>query len=606
MAGGVLPSPAGPLRIPTGRLIIKLQATPSTALVAEVVGQLSVQVVNSSPRSPYLLVKRTRKGVPKVPFALSGCVQYVEPEVKMFMIGASGKHAPAKSGVHLLGAPAIGSPKPSIDIREIPAKPSIGTPARSRPRPSAQGLAPGALSSIPNDPLFPQQWDMQDTGFGIGLPTARRRATGTGVVVAIVDTGVRTTLPDLAGTTFLTGYNAMSASRPPTDDNGHGSHVCGTIAQATDNRIGAAGIAPACRILPVKVLDSRGTGTNFTIAVGIRWAVEHGAKVINMSLGGVTSQTLKDAIQYAVNRGVVCCCAAGNGGGQGLLYPAAYPECISVGAIDQTGRRASFSQYGAGLTMVAPGVDILQNTFDPRNGRSYYGSWNGTSMACPHVTGAVALLLQLNPTMTPADVRARLTGTARDLGAPGKDPFYGAGLLDLRTAVAGPAAPTPTPAPTPPPAPAPTPTPAPGPAPPPTPEPVPTPQPAPPGIAGQVLALFNQERARVGVPPVALEPRLTAAAAAHCREMAARGVLDHTGANGSNPGQRISQAGYPWSTWGEVIAWGQPDASSVVLAWINSPGHHAIMIDARYTEVGIDMERTAGGAPYWCADWARR
>ncbi len=595
---------APPKRIPTGRLIVKLRALPNAALLEEVSNRLSIEVVRTRPRSPYVLVKARKGAPPTVPLILQGCVQFIEPEIKMFAIGARPKAPGAWPGVQGQVAPR-------------PPRPSIGTPLRSPPQPLPLHRAASAASAIPNDPYFSRQWDMQDTGFGIGLPTARTKSIGAGVVVAVVDTGVRTQLPDLAGTIFLPGYNAMQTGAQPNDDNGHGSHVCGTVAQTTDNGLGCAGVAPGCSIMAVKVLDSHGTGTNFTIAVGIRWAVDHGAKVINMSLGGASSQTLRDAVQYAVNHGVTCCCAAGNGGGNGLLYPAAYPEVISVGAIDANGRRASFSQYGSALTLCAPGVDILQQTFDPRTGQAYFGSWNGTSMATPHVTGAAALLLSLYPQMTPADIKARLTGTARDLGAPGNDPYYGAGELDLRAAlqpVGTPPPPAPVPTPTPIPAPTPAPTPTPPPCPPPTPGPVPpapipSPPPLPPppsGVAQQVLALFNQERARVGVAPVSLEPRLTAAAAAHCREMASRGVLSHYGANGSDPGQRMTLAGYPWTTWAEIIAYGQPDASSVVQAWINSPGHHAIMIDARYTEVGIDMELTAGGTPYWCGDWGRR
>lgn len=561
-----------PARLPTGKLIVKLRSLPLPSVVADVADQLSLQVIKSSPKSPYLLANRARGGIPEIPANLRMCVEYVEPEVRMFAIGAV----------------PVGRPKgPS----------SVGKPARSD---SERSEKLQELGSVPNDPMFPRQWDMQDTGYGIGLPTARRRATGLGVVVAIIDTGVRQTLPDLAATSFLPGYNAIRPDALPRDDNGHGSHVCGTIAQSTDNRVGVAGIAPAARILPIKVLDSHGTGTNYTIAVGIRWATEHGANVINMSLGGVSSQTLKDAVQFASGRGVTLCCAAGNRGTNGLLYPAAYPETISVGAIEWTGQRASFSQYGPALTLVAPGVDILQNTFDPRDGHAYYGTWSGTSMACPHVTGAVALLLQLNPGMTPADVKARLTGTARDLGVPGKDVYYGAGLLDLKAALlASPVAPPPAPGPLP----------APGPTPVPIPPPVPVPDPVPnPGteIFRQVLTLFNAERARNGVAPVSLEPRLAAAAAAHCREMALTGILSHTGANGSNPGQRITLAGYPWSTWGEIVAWGQQDAQAVTTAWINSPGHHAIMISASYTEIGVAMERSGGGSPFWCVDFGRR
>lgn len=559
----------------TGRLIIKLRERPSRLLSLQITRALGVTIVGRPRTGPYLLVTPNKKRAFAVLQDLSLPIVYIEPEVRMLLL-------PIVDRKRLIPAPAI-PPARALDAR-----------------------------SVPNDPYFRYQWGFQDGLFGVGLPTARALSQGAGIVVAILDTGVRQTVSDLARTKFLPGWNAVANTSNTVDDNGHGTHVAGTIAQSTNNGLGVAGLAPGATILPVKVLDRNGSGSNLTIAEGIRYAVLKGARVINMSIGGVTSRTLADAIDYAHAHNVIVCAAAGNGGGRGLTFPAAYPTTISVGATTPSGARASFSQYGPGLCLVAPGSQILQQTFGQSNGVTGFFYFSGTSMATPHVTAACADVLALAPSLSADQVRAVLMATARDLGAPGRDEFFGAGLLNAgaacqRVASGGPV-PAPAPPPVPVPAPTPTPTPTPTPEPVPTPEPIPTPTPAPQpsGIAEQVLALFNAERARNNVAPVALESRLTAAAAAHCKEMASRGVLDHTGLNGSNPGQRMTLAGYPWTTWGECIAWGQPDASSVVQAWINSPGHHAIMISPSYTEIGVGMERSASGSPYWTADFGRR
>jgi serine protease len=551
----------------TGRMIVKLSEQPTPLHLAGFVSALGSHYLRGGTRAPYLLLDtRRRKFI--LPARLRGRVEYVEPEIRMTALGV-----------------AEGAPSPRL--LQL-GRERIGTPAQGSSRANA------LLSAVPTDPLFPHQWSFQDSGFGIRLPGARQRSLGAGVVVGIVDTGVRRSLSDLAGVDFLAGYDAIKGGSGGTDDNGHGSHVCGTIAQATNNGIGCAGIAPACRILPVKALDASGSGSNFTIGVGIRYAVDHGAQVINLSLGGGPSRTLQDAVQYALGRGVTLCCAAGNNGGARLTYPAAYPGVIAVGATNSSGKRASFSQYGAGLTLVAPGEQILQQTFSRSTGRSGYFYFSGTSMATPHVAGVAALVKALAPQLGPPALLALLQATARDLGPAGYDTGYGAGLLDAAAAcerVAG-TLPAPTPLPD---------------TPPPLPEPVPpalpvTPDPGvPDAVQARTLVLLNTERAQGGLAPVAINAALTVAASRHAQEMALRGVLSHTGADGSNPGQRLTRAGYAWRTWGEIIDAGQRTPEEVVAAWMASPGHHAIVVSPAYTEVGIGR-----AGDYWCVDWAAR
>lgn len=305
----------------------------------------------------------------------------------------------------------------------------------------------------PNDPNYPQQWGLQNSGYGIRAQSAWEMSTGQGIIVAVLDTGIRQDCPDLKGTRFTAGYNTLDNNSNTTDDNGHGTHVAGTIAQTTNNSYGCAGVAHGATLMPVKVLGANGSGSNFAVAAGIRWATDHGARVINMSLGGSGGSTLLEAVRYAVQKGVVLCAAAGNGGGSSLSYPAAYSETIAVGALASTGKRASFSQYGQGLSVMAPGVNILQQTWSPQQGKFVFGSWAGTSMATPHVAGTAALMLARNPNLTPAQVKEILQRTARDLGPPGWDNETGHGLIDAQAAVnaagSGTPAPSPGPAPSP-------------------------------------------------------------------------------------------------------------------------------------------------------------
>lgn len=313
---------------------------------------------------------------------------------------------------------------------------------------------------VPNDPLYPYQWNLQATAMGgINAEPAWDIHTGDpNVIVAVLDTGVAYEnfdgfrgAPDLAGTHFVPGYDFIEDDAHPNDDHGHGTHVAGTIAQSTHNERGVAGVAFGCSLMPVKVLDVNGLGDHFTIAQGVRYAVDHGAHVINLSLGAPgNSQTLRDALAYAYRHDVTVVCSAGNEflRGNPAIYPAAYDAyCLAVGASTLGQARAVYSGTGAFVDLVAPGGDvfsddnddsygdgILQETFsmDPRDFAFWF--FQGTSMAAPHVSGAAALLYSRG-LRTPDAVRATLEQTAVDLGPKGYDEDFGWGLLDLGTAM---------------------------------------------------------------------------------------------------------------------------------------------------------------------------
>lgn len=350
---------------------------------------------------------------------------------------------------------------------------------------------------VPNDTYYHYQWHFDDdhtnnpggatsnpyggaNGGGIRMEPAWDLSTGnSSVVVAVVDTGVayenysdpkdalcydwlgrlrpcRPAIntyyqaPDLAGTNFVAGYDFINNDNHPNDDDGHGTHVTGTIAQTTNNNLGVAGIAFSTKIMPVKVLDANGSGTYDNVADGIYFATNNGAKIINLSLGGGSpSTTLENAIAYAYNHGVTILAAAGNNNSATLIYPAAYNAyCIAVGATRYDETRSYYSNYGPSLDIVAPGGDVnvdqnqdtygdgvLQQTFGDNTGNFGYWFYQGTSMATPHASGLSALILALEPSFTPDQVRSTLQSTAEDKGAAGRDDVYGWGIIDAYAAL---------------------------------------------------------------------------------------------------------------------------------------------------------------------------
>lgn len=257
------------------------------------------------------------------------------------------------------------------------------------------------------------------------------------VKVAIVDTGISADHPDLKAN-LMGGYNAINPTKSWNDDNGHGSHVAGTVG-ALNNTIGVVGVGPLVDLYAVKVLNRNGSGFLSDIIEGIQWSVANGMRVINMSLGTSSDvQSFHDAVTAAYNAGVVVVAAAGNSGGA-VGYPAAYPEVIAVSATDSSNNLAYFSSYGPEVDLAAPGVSVY-STYKGTG----YATLSGTSMAAPHVTGSAALVLNTpvgaydvngDGVWNPAEVQQKLQDRATDLGDAGYDNLYGWGLVNAYNAV---------------------------------------------------------------------------------------------------------------------------------------------------------------------------
>ena len=327
-----------------------------------------------------------------------------------------------------------------------------------------------SLSSLPNDPDFPLQgslWTVQVPQTWDALPSMQE------VLVAVVDTGVDVTHPDLADSIWQNGgeigldasgndksfngidddgngyvddwqgWNVIANNNNAMDDQGHGTHLAGIIGAQMNNGLGIAGIAPNARVLPIKALDRTGYGSYTQLAEAIVYATDMGARIIELGFGGLgSSELLQNAIDYATSHGALVVAAAGNGGMNTTYYPAAYSGVIAVGAVDNQVSWQTFSSTGEHLSLVAPGVGIY-STVPGGN----YATFSGTSMSSAHVAG-VAALLAGQPQFADVNLlRSALLGSAFDLGAPGRDPYFGFGVVHAYDALAyaGPILPTPTP-----------------------------------------------------------------------------------------------------------------------------------------------------------------
>lgn len=343
----------------------------------------------------------------------AGAAQSPTPALTRISVGYTAAAAP-KVGAYeaTLGATHLAS------LREIDADVIGVTSTRSAAVIAALRAFPGVRYAqldgrafaleTPNDEFWPQEWSEQITH----APQAWDLATGSAaVVVAVIDTGVDPTQPDLAGR-VLPGENFVDADANASDDNGHGTSVAGVIAAQGNNHIGTAGYCWQCRILPVKVLGSDGTGFDSNVAAGILWAVDHGAKVLNTSLGSPTDDlTVAAAAQYAAAHNVLLVAAAGNDGSSTLDYPAALPNVLSVSASDPSDQLYSFSNSGADVA--APGENVTTG----RDGS--YVSFLGTSSAAPVVSGIAALDLSVAPDATAGQLAQTLETTA--VPSPGVD-----------------------------------------------------------------------------------------------------------------------------------------------------------------------------------------
>jgi serine protease len=414
----------------------------------------------------------------------------------------SGSYAPkeilvryaAKSSARAATAARAGDPAAGARTRLLRLPPGSGLTAalaRLRARHDVLWAVPDYRAHIsgeftPNDPGLgaPTDWEQLQWNFvgpfGVNAPEAWSNVAadgapgGRGVIVAVLDTGIAYAnrgrfrrSPDFSRYEFVRGYDFVAHNPYPNDHNGHGTFVAATIAESTNNHFGLTGLAYGVRLMPVRVLNSQGEGDASTIAEGVRFAVNHGAQVINLSLefaSGVTASDIPElieALRYARRRGVVVVAAAGNEGHTTVAYPARAPDVIAVGATTEHGCLANYSNDGSRLTLVAPGGgadanlpgdpnchpelpagrDVFQMTFTGSSPRhfGFPSGYEGTSMASPHVAATAALIIAsgvLGKHPSPAQIVARLRATARPLGGPADSRLYGAGLVNAAAATA--------------------------------------------------------------------------------------------------------------------------------------------------------------------------
>lgn len=285
---------------------------------------------------------------------------------------------------------------------------------------------------LPNDPMLAEQWALT----AISAPSGWEQTTSATVPIAIIDSGVSPTHLDLKQQ-LLPGIDLVSLDDDPRDDDGHGTYTAGLAAASGDDGIGIAGVCWSCPIIPVKALDRRGRGDDATIALGIRWAVDRGARIISMALGGPNeSRVLDEAVRYATSRGALIIAAAGNDGvGGAASYPAAFADVLSVAALDRDGSVATFSTSGSSVDLAAPGVQILSTSWQRLQGDGYEVA-DGTSAASPQVAGVAALVLGRRDTLTPDQLADVLRLGADDIDAPGPDDRSGYGRVDLQRSLA--------------------------------------------------------------------------------------------------------------------------------------------------------------------------
>jgi thermitase len=379
-----------------------------------------------------------------------------------------GAAAGALRQLGLSDGPGIGST--GAHLIKVPAGKELQLVEALSRNPAVEYAEPDQMvTASTSDEYFPRQYALQNSGqeftnnYGTITPTnpvdppkieigkgtndadvdaveAWNITTGSGIKVAVLDSGVDLDHPDI--NPKVVARANFSGATTNEDKYGHGTHVAGIVA-AAHNTAGVAGVCPGCTILAGKVLNDSGVGSSSSLASGIDWAVSNGAKVINMSLGVRASRTLEAAVNNAWNKGAVLVAAAGNGGNQTKIYPAGYANVIAVGATDNNDAKASFSTYGASwVDVAAPGANVF-STFPNHEfvlrkqyNRSFlYDVGNGTSMSSAIVAATAALVWSTNPGATPTSVRAKVESTAEK--KPGQDSFWAHGRVNACKAVGG-------------------------------------------------------------------------------------------------------------------------------------------------------------------------
>lgn len=285
-------------------------------------------------------------------------------------------------------------------------------------------VPPNQVVTTPSDPYYGQEWHLQK----IQAPTAWSATQGSGVTVAILDTGVDGTHPDLAAS-MVAGYNFYDNNTNTADVWGHGTAVAGTVAGIYNNGIGVVGVAPGVRIMPIRISDTAGVGYWSMIASGLTWAADHGARIANNSYATTGSSAVQSAAQYFYNKGGAVFISAGNDSADPGI--ANNPYIVTVAATGRDDVRTSWSNYGACVDITAPGIDIYTTT---RGGG--YSWWWGTSFSSPVTAGVGALVKAANPALTASQIVNVMTSTADDLGTAGYDVYYGAGRVNAARAVA--------------------------------------------------------------------------------------------------------------------------------------------------------------------------
>jgi thermitase len=371
-------------------VVVKFNKEPSAAQIDQIkseIGATSVRKIGYT----YVFLAEKMQAKQLMAYFSKWNVQYVEPHFLYLTNDTMGETAP-------------NTPEPTDNADKVTA------------------------NFLPNDNLFSKyQWNLPLIETVEGWQVTKGAED---IIVGVVDTGADLHHPDLQGQ-LAQGYNVVGQNDVPDDDVGHGTHVAGVISALVNNNLGVAGMTWFNKVMPVKVLDQTGAGSTYSVAQGIIWATDHGAKVINMSLGNYAdSNFLHDAVKYAFDKDVVLVAASGNDNTDRPGFPAAYPEVLAVAATDSNKKKASFSNYGDYIGVAAPGVNIA-STYPG----SQYAALSGTSMASPHVTALAALVRSANPQLKNTEVYEIIRKSAQDLGDPGKDKYYGYGLIDVVKAV---------------------------------------------------------------------------------------------------------------------------------------------------------------------------